>query len=427
MGGNKKPGALLLFLFVLLNGNNPILRLFYILPASLSYIIWIIVFLLITKNINYKISRNFVVSFFIFSIYLLFSLNYYGNQNIGRIIQLLANISLALLVVNHYKATLIENIEIILKFICRYSLSVWGVIIFLKIVLGFNLFYSIPSFLLFPDNEIVDINTHAIFFNFRGFEGLGHISIFRNPGFFWEPGALSGTIIMLYMILFINKKNRKNFDKLFFLVSITVFSTLSIGGITTVVLISIFKLLKKEKGLRWFSFNSSIAAILIILSLGYLYSSESDLKRKFDWQFSQVQEQRTGWESNRLGTAIFILNVLETDELDLGVGLFTSFDTVMKKLSLAGYESEHAIGNGFFLLMLQLGIYLCLIFFILLFRQLHKYYKELLTSFFVLMILIFQLQGEVWSNYPLFFLFLFLNILVTQNKVGEKKLSHSGI
>lgn len=425
MGGNKKPGVLLLFLFVLLNGNNPVLRLFYIFPASLSYVIWIIIFLLITKKINYKISRSFVVFFLIFSIYLLISLIYFDNQNIGRITQLFANITLALLVVNHYKVTLIENVEIVLKFLCKYSLSIWGVIIFLKTILGFNLFNSIPSFLLFPDNEIVGVNTHATFFNFRGFEGQGHISIFRNPGFFWEPGALSGTIIMLYMILFISKKHRKNFDKLFFLVSATVLSTLSLAGVTSIVLIFLYKLLKTEKGLKWFSFNTFIAAIFIAISFGYLYTSESDLKRKFDWQFSQVQEQRTGWESNRLGTAIFILNVLETDELNLGVGVFTSFDTVMKKLSLAGYESEHAIGNGFFLLMLQLGIYLCLILFILLFRQLHKYYKEFFTSFFVLMILIFQLQGEVWSNYPLFFLFLFLAIFFTREKIGGKSPNYS--
>ena len=413
----KNPSVLLLFLFVLLNGNNPVLRLFYLLPSSISYILWGIILALIFPLFSTKIIKTLITSFFIITLYILFSIYFYDNQNIGRVVQFLSNVTIALIVINYYKHTLLYYIEIVLKFICYYSIIIWGLIVFLKF-LSLDLFYLIPSFFLFPDNEIVDVNTHAIFFNFRGYENLGHISVFRNPGFFWEPGALSGTVIMMYLTLFLNKKIRKSFDSLFYLLCFTVFSTFSILGIATIFLIFLYKLFKKEKGFKLISFKTLTATVLIIISFQYFNAEDSGLKQKFYFQSSKVESEKTGWESNRLGTAIFILRVIEAENLNFGVGLFTSFDEVMHELELSGYESEHSIGNGFFLLFLQLGIYLLIIFLIFLFIQLYKYYKEILTTIFVFVILFLLLQGEVWTNYPLIYLFLFLNIFLNSEKLN---------
>lgn len=415
----KKPSILLLFLFILLNGHNPVLRLFYIFPSSLSYIIWIIIFIVINRKISLKIQKTVFTSLFFIILYVMLSLSVFDNQNLGRIIQLIANITLSLLVINYYKHTLFYNIKIILKFICYYSLIMWGLIIFSKIFLSLDIFSLTPSFFLFPDNEVIDLNNHALFFNFRGYNNLGHFSLFRNPGFFWEPGALSGTVIMLYLMLFKNKAIRKDFDNTFYLVCFTVFSTFSILGIATIAIIFLFKLFKKEKERKWISVNGVIAAILIVFSSQFFIEDDSGLKKKFDFQLDKVGEEKKGWESNRLGTAIFIQDVIESDDLKFGVGLFTGFNDIMGKLRRSGYESDHAIGNGFFLMYLQLGIYLYSIILIFLFFKLKKYYNETITAVFVFIILLIQLQGEVWNNYNLIYLFLFLHLSIFDEKINS--------
>lgn len=413
-----KPSILLLFLFVLLNGNNPILRFFYLVPSSISYIIWLMIFLVINKNIGNKITKTIFTSLFIIILYIIFSLNVFEDQNFGRILQLIVNVTLPLILINYYKHTLLYYIAILLKFICCYSLAVWGFIIISKMFMSFDVFSSLPSFLLFPDNEIVDINTHSIFFNFRGYNLSTFLSIFRNSGFFWEPGALSGTIIMLYLMLFVNKRIRKNFDILFYLVCFTVFSTFSITGIVTISLISVYKFIKRENEYKSFSFKNLIAIVLIVISFQFL-RDYTGLKDKIDFQTNKVEDRKTGWESNRLGTAIFIQDVIESDDLIFGVGLFTGFNDVMKKLRKSGYDSEYSIGNGFFLMYLQFGKYLFLIILLFLFFQLKRYYKEIITTVFVFIVLIIQLQGEVWNNYTLIYLFLFLHLLRNYEKINS--------
>jgi len=408
----KNPSILLLFLFVLLNGHNPFLRFFYLFPSSISYIIWIIIFIIFNITINNKIKKTIFVSLFFIILYVIFSIKFYGNQSVGRIIQLIANISLGLLVINYYKHTLLNNIEIVLKFICHYSIIIWGFIVLLKIFFNFTLFDSIPTFFLFPDNETVDVNTHAIFHNFRGSGNLGDFSFLRNSGLLWEPGALSGTVLMLYLMLFINKEIRKNFDYLFFLVCITVFSTLSILGITIISIIVLFKLIKNEKGFKFISFKSVIATVLIFFSIQYFLDDDTALRKKVDFQLYSLVNEKRGWEGNRLGSAIFILDFIDSRNKNKGVGFFTDYNIVMSQLSNYGYQSDHPIGNGFFLMILQLGIYLSIVFFIFLFFQLYKYYKEIVTALFVFIVLILLLQGEVWSNYGLIYMFLFLNISI---------------
>ena len=69
---------------------------------------------------------------------------------------------------------------------------------------------------------------------------------------------------MLYLMLFSDKRIRKSFDGLFYLVCVTVFSTFSILGLATILLISIYKLIKREKGYRFFNFKTLIAISLIL-------------------------------------------------------------------------------------------------------------------------------------------------------------------
>lgn len=417
MKNYTNPSILLLFLFVLLNGNNPVLRFFYLVPSSLGYIIWITIFIVINRSIGLEIGKTILTTLFIIILYIIFSLGVFDNHNFGRIIQLVANLTLPLLVINYYKHTLLYNIEILLKFICVYSLTIWGLIVLSKMVFSFDLFTLIPSFFLFPDNEIVNVNTHAVFFNFRGYNSESFLSFFRNSSFFWEPGAFSGTVIMLYLMLFTNKGIRKNFDSLFYLVSITVLSSFSILGLITISLVTFYKLIKREKEFKFISFKTFIVLGLIGLSTPFLLDN-SGLNQKIEFQSNKVNERKTGWESNRLGSAVFIQDVINSDDQNFGVGLFTGFNNIMEKLRMSGYDSEHSIGNGFFILYLQLGIYLYSICLIFLFFRLKKHYKEIFTTVFVFIILLIQLQGEVWNNYCLIYLFLFLHLTIYYKKIN---------
>ena len=135
-----KPSIILLLLFVLINGNNPILRFLYLIPSSISYIIWILIFLALNRNIDVKIRKTIFTSLFFVVVYIIFSYSVFDNQNLGRILQLVANITLPLILINYYKHTLLFNIKIVLKFICRYSLIVWSLVVSSKIFLGLDVF-----------------------------------------------------------------------------------------------------------------------------------------------------------------------------------------------------------------------------------------------------------------------------------------------
>ena len=105
-------------------------------------------------------------------------------------------------------------------------------------------------------------------------------------------------------------------------------------------------MIKREKGYRFFNFKTLIAISLILISLKFIYDN-SGLQDKIDFQSSAVEDRRTGWESNRFGTALFIQEFIVSRDVNYGVGLFTNFNEVMNNLRVYGYNSEHAIGNGF--------------------------------------------------------------------------------
>ena len=67
------PSIFLLMLFILLNGNNPVLRLFYLFPSSLVYVFWAGIFYLINRNINEITYRSIFKYLFVLSLYILFS------------------------------------------------------------------------------------------------------------------------------------------------------------------------------------------------------------------------------------------------------------------------------------------------------------------------------------------------------------------
>jgi len=409
------PSIFLLMLFILLNGNNPVLRLFYLFPSSLVYVFWAGIFYLINRNINEITYRSIFKYLFVLSLYILFSFFKYEEISPGRIVQFTSIIIMTTLLVNYYKHTLLYNIEIALKYLCLYSLIIWSTILILKLFLNFEFFYKIPSFLLFPDNENLAENVHALFYNFRGYQS-NVFGIFRNSGFFWEPGALAGTIIMMYLMLFKNKKIRNQFDTLFYLVCLTVITTFSILGLGSILLIFAYKLMSRVTNFKLFSFTTVITTVFVVISFQYIFSDNSILNNKINFQTDKVEMRKSGWESNRLGSAIFISELIENENILFGLGFFSSYTTLKNKMLLNGYKSDHSIGNGFFLLYLQFGALLLLIILVFIYYKIYKFYNKTITSLFIFILLVIQLQGEVWSNYNLIYLFLFLDSIISYEK-----------
>lgn len=411
------PSIFLLILFILLNGNNPFLRIFYLFPSSVVYVFWVVFFYLINRNIYEITYRSIFKYLFVLSLYILFSFFKYAEISAGRIVQFTSIIIMTTLLVNYYKHTLLYNIEIALKYLCLYSLIIWSTVLIFEFLLSVELFYQIPSFLLFPDNENLTENVHAIFYNFRGYENKV-LGIFRNPGFFWEPGALSGTVVMMYLMLLKNKQFRENFDTLFYLVCLTVISTFSIVGLVSIFLIFVYKLMTRFRLINFtlFSFQTIIATALFTITFQYIFSENSILMDKINFQSDKVEMRKSGWESNRLGSAIFLSDLIQEENTFFGLGFFTSYSTLENKLLLNGYRSDNSIGNGFFLLYLQFGAVFLLIILVFFYYKIYKFYNEIICSLFIFILIVLQLQGEVWSNYNLIYLFLFLDSIIGYEK-----------
>ena len=162
--------------------------------------------------------------------------------------------------------------------------------------------------------------------------------------------------------------------------------------------------------------STIIATALFTITFQYIFSENSKLMDKINFQSDKVEMRKSGWESNRLGSAIFLSDLIQEENTLFGLGFFTSYSTLKNKLLLNGYRSDNSIGNGFFLLYLKFGAVFLLIILVFFYYKIYKFYNEIICSLFIFILIVLQLQGEVWSNYNLIYLFLFLDSIIGYEK-----------
>jgi len=266
---------------------------------------WTTIFLMIANTTNpffYQSVEMLILSFVFVGILSLFIKSAFNVINKPFLVFISVYIGLQIIQSYSYeiipiKTFLGEYLRISFAILCLYILGDKFVGLFIKFVIIFaaiSFVFYIPSVLLpgFADfivthfakytlapfvnnyDGIYDIRNNLIIFNFN------QIELFRNSGFYWEPGVHGGFILLaLFFNCFYRKiPILKNENLILIAALITTFSTTSYIGLLFILLIYNID----------FLFKKPILSVFLIMSLAFASYS---IYNKFDFIGQKIQKQ----------------------------------------------------------------------------------------------------------------------------------------
>ncbi len=315
-------------------------------------------------------------------------------------VQTLAGVFLR--VINAYLIVKILGEKFIPYFInIMYGIAIVSFIIYFPILL----FPSFKTFLLHnvvPILNVFDIansqDRTIIIYNLR--------SIYRNSGPFWEAGAFSGYLIIAFIFNFYSVDKYKIKKGIIFL--ITIVTTLSTTGYLALFVFLFFAYYKKIKNTL-----IRIMAIFIILTGGYFaFISFDFLGAKIERQIEFAQKRGIEKSSNsqRFLSILRDLRDFRGHELiGRGANDFTRYD-------LNPGEPFIIRSVGLTDILVRVGIVFFLYMFYLLYKSICAYLEKLHKNNYIDCLAIFvtiliTLMSETYFNHPLFWSFLFLQII----------------
>lgn len=219
---------------------------------------------------------------------------------------------------------------------------------------------------------------------------------FRNCGFFWEPGAYGGYLVLL-LLLFYNDLAYlyKRYRMKCIVLVIALISTMSttayiVFGLTMIWYFS-FKMKNNMKFI--------LLPLSIVIALWAYYSFDF-LSSKIDRQTIQSMSMDGEYSSNRLGSLLFDLHYIKKHPM-VGNGLHerTRYADHMDVYVMISSGEVANTGNGFSESIVKFGFLFWGIFIYFLFTGNKKVQKSDLISFVILFCVL--LNGEMFFNYPL--------------------------
>ena len=240
------------------------------------------------------------------------------------------------------------------------------------------------------------------------------LHIHKNAGMFWEPGAHAGILTLCLGLNFNNLKmlwlNHKS--KILILI-ITLLTTQSTTGYLVGFVIAFFYFLQAK------NFFITFFAVPIILIIGlFVYQSTDFMKEKIESQFEKSTEQEIGDFSNsRFGSIIFDWHYIEKHPF-IGNGLHESTRYADHQYLFVGAKVDViGSGNGFSHYLASMGVFFILGYFYLLWQTTTN--EGIFFSIVFLVIILLNLQGEQWFNFPLY---LGLPFLIFKNVNFKKRI-----
>lgn len=279
-------------------------------------------------------------------------------------------------------------------------ISVISLIFFVPIVLVPGLsdilkqlvpFFQVINFADSPADSLVLYNIH-------------YLSIYRNPGPFWEAGVFGGYLIIAYVFnAFLNLKNKKIKGFIFLLTIISTFSTTAYLAIFFFLFIFFYKKMKN------FFLRLFLASLLILLGYQALFNI-SFLNEKIVNQVQVASEVGDPYKDNT-NTQRF-LNILRDYE-DIKGYEFTGRGSHPQ--TRYSFDPENQIRTvGLTDILVRMGIPYFLFMMFLLHRSI-KYFANFYShsqalyynGFFVTVMLV--LMSQVYFNFPIFWSLIFLS------------------
>lgn len=218
----------------------------------------------------------------------------------------------------------------------------------------------------------------------------------RNCGPFWEPGAFSGYLLMVVLLYFNDlndfwKKYRKE-SVILILAFITTFSTQ--GYVAAFVL-----------ALSWYVTNTYkrnlVKISFLFLSFVYIfylsYESLPFMREKIEEQLEISRNYDIESRSDRFSTTLMDIDNIKRHPL-IGCSsdvylLYAKFPSALKVIEREGNLGS---GSGMTSFMAQFGVPLLLIWLLLSFWSLQKYYESKMKAMFVCIFLFALGQGETY-------------------------------
>jgi len=239
----------------------------------------------------------------------------------------------------------------------------------------------------------------------------------RNSGMFWEPGAFAGYLVIGLVFLSIIKKQlvQKEYKYYLFILSITLFTTLSTTGYIAYPFAMILHFNRNKLSVRAKFRNSlivlSIVIPLLIFTSFFVYRNLPFLQGKIEAQFQKVEYKDHRWHLTRFGSIMLDWQYIQERPLTgWGLHSLTRFALTPSMEGLSG------MGNGFSDFLAKFGLigFTTWLFFV--FSRIRQGYDRslyrALVFCFVIMIL---LQGEAFLNYPLFLSLAFIAYTMKEN------------
>lgn len=390
----KKKKAYILVLILLFFSGNPLMTFLFgklTMLVALSF-----VFILIHRDIKldgqfYRLFKFIIVGIFLIGVFqylILDTVSFLGLANLaskfllgGVIVSSLKN------QFNWFFFKVLSDLSII-------SLLCYLLINILKV--------TIPSISLGEE-----INSYIIY----GTSYEQHM--LKNAGMFWEPGAHAGVLTLCLALNFNNLRYYWiNYRFRIIAIILALLSAQSTTGYLVGFIIFLFFFVNK----------STIVFIPIFLVVAlYVYQSTSFLSEKIATQFEDSQSLKVGEVSNtRFGSAIFDWYYIQKHPF-IGNGLDETTRYANHKYLFIGEKGDViGSGNGFTGTIASLGF--LYVFGYLYFLWKATAVKNKIFSCLILLVVILNLQGEQWLNFPLYLGLLFL-IFDPINKKSLKKIS----
>jgi hypothetical protein len=229
----------------------------------------------------------------------------------------------------------------------------------------------------------------------------------RNFGMFWEPGAFAGYLILGLIFLAVAKKDlpRGRYRRALLILSVALLTTMSTTGYIAFALIPLLHY--DWRSADWSrTFVRVMVGVYILLPLFlwgavYAYNTLPFLKEKIEKQSYRIEHKRPGWHRGRVGSLVFDWEYIKSRPLT-GWGPHASTRYSLHPREV--YEKTvTGMGNGFSDFTAKYGITGFLTWFIMVlvgFRRLTQ--RDLWATGLILALIMIELQGERFLNYPLF-------------------------
>lgn len=252
-------------------------------------------------------------------------------------------------------------------------------------------------------------NTQTNYF----FYSVSNAHLMQNDGMFWEPGAFAGILTLTLVLNFTNLDVIWKNDKAsIIIILLGILSTQSTTGYITTFVIFVFKFWKVK--------NKYIAVAVILFSIfvgKYLYENTTFLREKIDNQFAETKFQdKTEYSNTRFGSIIFDWHYIQKHPI-IGNGFHesTRYADHIHLQQLTKMGENLGSGNGFSNFLASMGIPFVIGYFALIFVNFKK--VRLDYAIIVVLIILLNLQGEQWLNFPIFLSIPF----IIHNELSRKK------